>query len=173
MFHICHCGFDCLHIYLFLMSYNSSYTSVGDSDTTFSYNHINQSVPHDVLGAPLDKFDFYVNYLLDGSYIGFYSQKAFRHKVTQTFLWFLGQSGNYIFKSTQYICQFTSLVFHIIPCRFRWVPGRKFTPTSQLGKFLKFDIFPGHSSSPHRDTKTGCIHKENLTAEQMFIQNIY
>ena len=68
------------------MSYNSSYTSVGDSDTTFSYNHINQSVPHDVLGAPLDKFDFYENYLLDGSYIGFYSQKAFRHKVTQTFL---------------------------------------------------------------------------------------
>ena len=39
--------------------------------------------------------------------------------------------------------------------------------------FWKFDIFPGHSSSPHRDTKTGCIHKENLTAEQMFIQNIY
>ena len=142
MFHICHCGFDCLHIYLFLMSYNSSYTSVGDSDTTFLYNHINQSVPHDVLGAPLDKFDFYVNYLLDGSYIGFYSQKAFRHKVTQTFLWFLGQSGNYIFKSTQYICQFTSLVFHIIPCRFRCVPGRKFTPTSQLGKFLKIWHFP-------------------------------
>ena len=60
--------------------------SVGDSDTTFPYNHINQSARRDVLGASLDKFDFYINHLSDSSYIGFYSQKVFRHKITQTFL---------------------------------------------------------------------------------------
>ena len=37
------------HICLFLMSHDSSYTSLGDSETFVLYNHIKQSVQRDVL----------------------------------------------------------------------------------------------------------------------------
>ena len=36
---------------------------------------------------------------------------------------FLDQSGKYGFKSMQYICQFTSLYFRIIPDEFRCLSG--------------------------------------------------
>ena len=76
---------------------------------------------------------------------------------------FLGKSGIYVFKSAQYICQFTSPDFHIIPGGFCSLPGGlPYLPSGNLllgftpKNFLKFDIFPGESSSPHRGTETGC-----------------
>ena len=50
-----------LHTCLFLMSYDSGYTSLGDRGT---------------IVTTLGKFDFQMNYLSDGSYIGFNSQPS-------------------------------------------------------------------------------------------------
>ena len=57
---------------------------------------------------------------------------------------FLVKSGIYVFKSAQYICQFTSLDFHVIPGGFRCLPGRfpfplsgKFTPRFHTDKVFK------------------------------------
>lgn len=57
---------------------------------------------------------------------------------------YIYQSVKYIFKSAQYVCKFTSLDFHIIPGRFGCLPGRNFTPRSEI--FLKFDV-TGRSSN--------------------------
>ena len=57
---------------------------------------------------------------------------------------FLSKSGIYVFKSKQYICQITSLDFHIIldgfrclPSGFSYLTGGKFTTRSHPGKVLK------------------------------------
>ena len=57
---------------------------------------------------------------------------------------FLDKSGVYVFKSAQYICQFTSLDFHIIPCGFHcltggfpYLSGRKFTFRSHPRTFFE------------------------------------
>ena len=59
-----------LHIFLFLMSYDSSKISLGDIETKVSYNQ-SREVYCDL---PLGKFDFLYNHLSDSSYIGFHSQ---------------------------------------------------------------------------------------------------
>ena len=62
---------------------------------------------------------------------------------------FLGKPGIDVFKSVQYICQFTSLDFHIIPGGFRcifsgflFLPGGKFTLRSHPGELFKIWHFP-------------------------------
>ena len=57
---------------------------------------------------------------------------------------FLSKSGIYVFKSKQYICQITSLAFHIIldgfrclPSGFSYLTGGKLTTRSHPGKVLK------------------------------------
>ena len=66
--------------------------------------------------------------------------------------------------SKQYVYQFTSLDFHIIPSGFRCLPGvfsylpdGKFTTRSHPEKVLKICHFPNESSSPRWGTKTECI----------------
>ena len=48
---------------------------------------------------------------------------------------FLGSSGICIFKSAQYNCQLTSLVFHTNPGGFRYLFGENFTPRCHQTKF--------------------------------------
>ena len=48
--------------------------------------------------------------------------------------------------------------FHITPGGFCYLPCEKFTARSHPRKFLKFEIFPGESSSPHRGTETECVN---------------
>ena len=48
----------------------------------------------------------------------------------------------YVFNSKQYIFQFYSLDFHIIPGRFSYLPGGKFITRSHPGKVLKTWDFP-------------------------------
>ena len=62
---------------------------------------------------------------------------------------FQGKSGIYVFKSKQYIPQFTSLDFYIFPGGFRcipggfsYLPGGQFTASSHSGKVLKIWHFP-------------------------------
>ena len=45
------------HICLFLMSYDSCYTSLGDSESIDSYNYIRQSMVRSVITF-MGKFDF-------------------------------------------------------------------------------------------------------------------
>ena len=47
-----------LHICSFLMSYDTGYTSLSDSETIVSYNHIKQSVQENVLWLLEGKFGF-------------------------------------------------------------------------------------------------------------------
>ena len=70
---------------------------------------------------------------------------------------FLDQSGKYGFKSMQYICQFTSLYFRIIPDEFRCLSGENLLLGVTPENFWKFDTFPGEQSCPHRGTETGCF----------------
>ena len=50
-----------LHIYPFLMPYDSGYTSLNDSETIILYNHIKQSVQRDILWFALQKIpQFYL-----------------------------------------------------------------------------------------------------------------
>ena len=78
---------------------------------------------------------------------------------------FLGKSSIYVFNSKQYISQFISLDFHIIPGGLspRWVFLISPVESLLLGftqeKFWNFGIFPGESSSPHQGIETGCINK--------------
>ena len=71
---------------------------------------------------------------------------------------FLGQPSLYIFKSAQYIRQFTSLYFQIILGGFRCLPGEK---------FWKIDIFPGESSRPHRGTEIGYLYGWNQKVKKL------
>ena len=59
-----------LHIYLFLMSYNSSNMSFGDIETIVPCNK-SREMYCDLF---LRKFDFWLNYSSDSLYIGFHSQ---------------------------------------------------------------------------------------------------
>ena len=62
-----------LHICLFPMSHDKSYTSLEDSETIVLHiisNNQSSEMYCDFLG----KFDFKLHYSLDGSYIGLYSQ---------------------------------------------------------------------------------------------------
>ena len=59
-----------LHIYLFLMSYNSSNMSFGDIETIVPYNKSGEMY----CDLFLRKFDFWLNYSSDSLYIGFHSQ---------------------------------------------------------------------------------------------------
>ena len=70
---------------------------------------------------------------------------------------FLDQSGIYVFKSVQYIFQFTSLDIHITHGGLCHLPGGNFTPRSQNGKFLKTFHFPRRVEQSHRGTETDCI----------------
>ena len=55
---------------------------------------------------------------------------------------FLGKSGFYDFESKHYICQFTSLDFHIIRGRFLYLPSGKFTLRFHPRILLKIWYFP-------------------------------
>ena len=56
---------------------------------------------------------------------------------------FLGQSDTCIFKSTQYVCQFTPLNFDIMSVDFRYLTGGKLTLRPKPGNFFEnLTFFP-------------------------------
>ena len=92
---------------------------------------------------------------------------------------FLSKSGIYVFKLKQYICQITSLDFHIILDGFRCLPsGFSYLTGGNLllgltpEKFCKFCIFSGESRSPHRGTEVG---RQNIwcVVHSMYCRVIY
>ena len=69
---------------------------------------------------------------------------------------------------------FSQQDFHIIPGGVCCLPGETFTTRSHPGKFLKFAILHGESSSPHRGTETGCLNNvgfriKSVVWEQPFL----
>ena len=145
------------------MSYDSGDMSLGDSETIVSYNQSCEMYLTYLwniwflIALCIWWFVYWVS-LSIFKYSLLFNQifhKMFCHlKVTSVFL---GQPSRYIFKSSLYTCQLTSLDIHIIPDRYSLLHGGKVTPTSHHESFWNFAIFNCKLNNPHRGTKTGCL----------------
>ena len=78
---------------------------------------------------------------------------------------FLGKSGLYDFESKHYICQFTSLDFHIIRGRFLYIPGGKFTLRLHPRILLKIWYFPRWV----KQSPTGVLRKSVFKTSLCFL----
>ena len=131
------------------MSYDSDYTNPSDSKNRFVQSHQKIS-PKKCIVISLGKFDFWLDYSSDYSYIGILFStltdalvtNAIMHKgflplkvymAISVFFWAIQV---YIFLwLAQHTCQVTLLAFYIIPGGFSCLPDAKFTPRPQPRKF--------------------------------------
>ena len=145
------------------MTYSSGYTSLGDSEALV-LNIISNNQSRDIMWL------IWVNLILNCiiylmvRILCSISQDVLTLKGYSDISLFLGKPGIDVFKSVQYICQFTSLDFHIIlmgfvvsSISFFFSPVENLLQGLTPEKFLKFGIFPSESSSPHRVTETVSI----------------
>ena len=79
----------------------------------------------------------------------------------------------YIYIYIYIYIRFSPQDVHIISVGFCYLPGEKFTARCHPEDFLKFEVFPGKSSSPHRGTEIGCTetsYEQNAYWRKSFLQ---